>query len=1321
MTAKARNDLKQYLSHNSEADQLKRLEILPSHIAEIGQKLIQSTHIDWYETDNTAHQPWQCKINKLNNLDASDRLLLFLALFPGIASEVDSTYSYFSQLSQLTAERHPSFTHEHKETHLTSNTTWLIFFTAEIKGFEEQNINWFIEYERYFRIWYILSALIAKDDEIGNQILGKVLSIPFPKSNVLNIFLCVPLNIGRRYLEENIDKYYDESVDRFHIYCSPVHPQAICYAYNYAEDKNYTKYGVHTFLNKYNDFTWEPLVNSQIPENEKNYTKLLNELASCLRLNRFSNRHQPVNAEKVIEYITRPDLVEYAIQTGGNDDTFHALYATAFQNQELAIQYVDQVINAGKADQLNAAIKILTSLTTVEVIPLLVQCVREANPNILKQIYSYQYNNCHDPCTGFDRYLNCYQDQIAQTDLFECMEKIYLANPDIIPDPHEFIKYLGNRSIKRLDFLGEMTGDSLSEIACNQASKNHKNNETVEFLVSVALKCEATNYEINNWNLQPNEDTRIKALEGLQDVDLTIDQYLEINDGEPGDSEILQAKIISLLFSREDAVIEKMLLKGCISKERLVRLRVMRLMDELKKANRLSTLIPEYIKILRSNTNLTEDETFFIKTFLEGVTQSDARKIDLFFYYVLRLGNNSFFLGKKGSKRLSEIGEKIRNFKPGKDDTFVEFKVLAEEHNISSKRLVELAFFSPAWLKYIDFTLGWEGFLSAYAWFWYHHKNSTYSDWNPGRFSHIDKHKDDYKDPINISEFNKLGYWDVHGIEDMDWFHKAYDALGEEKWNIVKEASNCASIAWSKRAHYISDAATGKLSSDELIKRIPVNREIKGHLRARNLVTALSVIPLGNEPERTQELLKRYQVLNDFLRNSKNYGKIRREGNESYGKSALINLSINAGYSSYEDFEFAMETASLKDFAEGAVIKEVNGYKLILRLAQSGKPQLEIFKGDSLLRSVPKSLIEVEGYKSFKERLRQLNRQVSRKRKYLEDSMSTEKVYSMVAFKGLMGNPILRPMMDNLVFITDKGMGYPSTNADKLISYDDQDIHLDDNDQLRIAHTYDLFNTGKWSEWQHECFVSGRIQPFKQVFRELYLVTDAEKNEEHESQRFSGQQVDLSHAVALFDARHWYYDDYLRISKGGSNCSSHTSLILTDPYESLDVVLMSHTCTCPFDSVMFYDSKGEKVPLEHVSPIFFSETMRDIDLVVSVAHVKESPWASSASTIENRAALVRETTQLLHLENVKIEDHFALVDGTLASYKVHLGSGSIHQVPGNYVCVIPDNTKFTGKLFLPFIDKDEVTSIVLSKIILLARDEKIKDPVILSQIKRVHE
>ncbi|MFC7479839.1 hypothetical protein ACFQX7_07040 [Luedemannella flava] len=77
--------------------------------------------------------------------------------------------------------------------------------------------------------------------------------------------------------------------------------------------------------------------------------------------------------------------------------------------------------------------------------------------------------------------------------------------------------------------------------------------------------------------------------------------------------------------------------------------------------------------------------------------------------------------------------------------------------------------------------------------------------------------------------------------------------------------------------------------------------------------------------------------------------------------------------------------------------------------------------------------------------------------------------------------------------------------------------------------------------------------------------------------------------------------------------------------------------------------------------------------------------------------------------------------GTRATYRVHLNSGSIHVEPGGYLCVVPATFGTTAhrRLFLPFADEDRMTSVVLSKILLLAEDEKITDPSILSQLNRL--
>jgi hypothetical protein len=65
---------------------------------------------------------------------------------------------------------------------------------------------------------------------------------------------------------------------------------------------------------------------------------------------------------------------------------------------------------------------------------------------------------------------------------------------------------------------------------------------------------------------------------------------------------------------------------------------------------------------------------------------------------------------------------------------------------------------------------------------------------------------------------------------------------------------------------------------------------------------------------------------------------------------------------------------------------------------------------------------------------------------------------------------------------------------------------------------------------------------------------------------------------------------------------------------------------------------------------------------------------------------------------------------------VHLGSGVVHKQPGGSLCVVAVSAQHRGRLFLPFADDDPRTAEVLSKVLLLARDQEIQDPTILQQI-----
>ncbi|MBJ3773645.1 hypothetical protein JEQ20_24590, partial [Klebsiella pneumoniae] len=75
------------------------------------------------------------------------------------------------------------------------------------------------------------------------------------------------------------------------------------------------------------------------------------------------------------------------------------------------------------------------------------------------------------------------------------------------------------------------------------------------------------------------------------------------------------------------------------------------------------------------------------------------------------------------------------------------------------------------------------------------------------------------------------------------------------------------------------------------------------------------------------------------------------------------------------------------------------------------------------------------------------------------------------------------------------------------------------------------------------------------------------------------------------------------------------------------------------------------------------------------------------------------------------------IAGKLGEYTVHLGRGIVHRQAGGAMHIIPVHSQHRGRLFLPFMDEDPKTAEILSKILLLANDTKIKDPNILEQIK----
>ena len=98
--------------------------------------------------------------------------------------------------------------------------------------------------------------------------------------------------------------------------------------------------------------------------------------------------------------------------------------------------------------------------------------------------------------------------------------------------------------------------------------------------------------------------------------------------------------------------------------------------------------------------------------------------------------------------------------------------------------------------------------------------------------------------------------------------------------------------------------------------------------------------------------------------------------------------------------------------------------------------------------------------------------------------------------------------------------------------------------------------------------------------------------------------------------------------------------------------------------------------------------------------------------------MVAEVKDLLQLKNIELDRYYAKVQGNLANYSVHLGSGIVHVEGRGMLVLVPATASRRKKIFLPFADEDPKTAEILSKIILLADDTAIKDSGILQQIKQ---
>lgn len=291
---------------------------------------------------------------------------------------------------------------------------------------------------------------------------------------------------------------------------------------------------------------------------------------------------------------------------------------------------------------------------------------------------------------------------------------------------------------------------------------------------------------------------------------------------------------------------------------------------------------------------------------------------------------------------------------------------------------------------------------------------------------------------------------------------------------------------------------------------------------------------------------------------------------------------------------------------------------------------------------------------------------------------------------------------------TDGDIVQPSENCAQTVRH----IELSDDTRLTVAHPFHMYMVGKWHDIQKYVFDNKIVQPFKQVFRELYVKTEEEMNMEH-SLRYAGNQIQPKKTLGCLKSRHWVAD-----IEDGLQKVYYKENIVAQIYALADWFSPADIESPTLEWVVFSDRKtGKEMRIKDIPDIIFSEVMRDVDMAVSVAHAGGVDPETSHSTVEMRKAIAEFTMPLFRLTNVTFTKNHAVIEGKRANYTVHLGSGVVHQEAGPMINVLPVHSQRRGRIFLPFVDDDPKTSEVLTKILFFAEDNKIKDPYILGQIE----
>jgi hypothetical protein len=464
--------------------------------------------------------------------------------------------------------------------------------------------------------------------------------------------------------------------------------------------------------------------------------------------------------------------------------------------------------------------------------------------------------------------------------------------------------------------------------------------------------------------------------------------------------------------------------------------------------------------------------------------------------------------------------------------------------------------------------------------------------------------------------------------------------------------------------------------------------------------------------------------------------------------AALETAAERSGLSLGELVETTVPTSGLD--AEGRRTEPLGAYTAVVAVAPPGTVSLS-FRTDAgrELGGVPAAVRteHAERLADLRAEVKDLKKTLAAQRVRVESLLAEERTWTADAWaRHYRDHPLVGSLVRGLLWEVGTGNTWRTgllSGEGSLVDLDAAPLPADGD--IRLWHPLRA-GAEEVRAWREHLLTAEVRQPFKQAFREIYRLTDAEVATGDHSNRFAAHVLRAPQAQALMRTRGWTGNS-LGYWDGGFE--GH----VTKPYapgwraefffdlieeESDDYGTPSLASS---DQVRFSRQEGAvwvPWPLVEVPPLIFTEAMRDVDLFVGVTSIAADPtwitrgqrphetyWQSvsfgalSEAAANRREALERLVPRLRIADRCSLTERFLEVRGDLRTYKIHLGSGNILMSPDDeYLCIVPSRDDRGPTVYLPFEEDGGLLSVILSKAFLLAADSTITDRSITSQITR---